>query len=192
MGKGESPTRHELQFIYELFDKGYSDAEVLREYGRLGAADKLGVLPYRNDIRFIRQRRREFEAAQGILEAKFKAKSIPTWVRQHWDDLDKVAAELDDMWIQHLESGRGIEDGDYIVDVDSAWFESFCLRHGYQMGQLLSHLKAEFQKEFEGIDSWRDLLKEPLPKECLHTIMLVSKRRTFEGTTCEICEGWQK
>lgn len=95
------------------------------------------------------------------------------------------------MWIQHLESGRGIEDGDYIVDVDSAWFESFILRHGYQMGQLLSHLKAEFPKEFEGIDSRRDLLKEPLPEGCLRRIMLVSKRRTFEGT-CEICQGWEK
>ena len=100
-----------------------------------------------------------------------------------------MAKKLNDIWIQHLESGRIIEG--YIVDVDSAWFESFTLRYGYQAAQLLSHLKAEFPKEFEGIDGWRDLLKEPLPEGCLRRIMLVSKRRTFEGT-CEICQGWQK
>lgn len=190
MGKGESPTRAELDFVYELFAKGCSDAEVLRQYGRLGTADKPSVLPYRQDIRFIRQRRKEFEAAQGILEAKFKAKSVPTWVHKHWDDLAEMANQLDGMWIQHLESGRGIEDGDYIVNVDSAWFESFNLRYGYQASQLLSHLKAEFPKEFEETDRWSDLLKSPLPKGCLRRIMLVSNRRTLEGT-CEICQGWQ-
>jgi len=191
MGKGKSPTKDELKFVYELFAKGCHDTDVLKEYERLNKHGKLGFMPYRQDIRFVRLRRREFEAAQGILEAKFKTKSIPTWVQKHWEDLAQVAAELDDMWIQHLESGRGIEDGDYIVDVDSAWFESFILRHGYQMGQLLSHLKAEFPEEFEGIDGWRDLLKEPLPGGCLRRITLVSKRRTFEGT-CEICQGWEK
>jgi hypothetical protein len=189
MGKGKNPTIDELRFIYGLLAQGFSDQDVLDKYGELSNRDKLGVLPYRQDIRFVRQRRKEFEGAQGILEAKFKAKSIPSWVQKHWDDLGKTACQLDDMWTKHLESGRIIED--YIVDTESDWFESFNLRYGYQMAQLLSHLKAEFPREFEGIDSWWYLVRSPLPKGCLRMIMLVSKRKTFEGT-CEICQGWQK
>jgi hypothetical protein len=98
---------------------------------------------------------------------------------------------LDDMWGEHYDSGRVIKD-DYIVeDVYSFLLDSSSVRFVYEVEQLLSHLKAEFPKEFEGIDSWSDLLKSPLPKGCLHKIVLVSKRRTFEGT-CDICQGWQK
>ena len=189
MGKGKNPTIDELQFVYGLLAQGFSDQDVLDKYGELSIHSKLGVLPYREDVRFVRQRRKEFEAAQGILEAKFKAKSVPTWVHKHWDDLAQIASKLDARWGEHLDSGRVVEDHDYIADVDLAWVESSSTRFAYEVTQLLSHLKAEFPKEFEGIDSWRDLLKSPLPKGCLHSIMLVSNRRTFKGT-CEICRGW--
>lgn len=187
MGKGASPTRHELEFVYGLLARGCHDTDVLREYDRLNRHGQLGDLPYRCDVRFVRQRRKEFEAAQASLEAKFKTQSVPAWIQRHWDDLAKTAKELDDMWKEHSASGRVVRG--YIVDVESAWFEGFEMAYGYQVSQLLAHLKAEFPDDFEEIKSWSDLLRSPLPKGCLHKIVLVSDRRTFEGR-CEVCQGW--
>ena len=126
--------------------------------------------------------------AEKILETKFKRISVPSWVEKHWDDLSVMAKQFDDMWISHLESGTVIKKG-YIVDADASWFESFALRNNYLAKLLLTHLKAEFPAEFKYIDGWRDLLKEPLPKGCLEKLMVVVRRRTFNGT-CDICQGW--
>lgn len=151
---------------------------------------------YGRDTRTIERYISDAREAQEIerrkaMQALHHKEAATLALAKHWDDLAQLAAKLDTMWGEHLDSGRVVEDHDYIADVDLAWAESSSARFAYEVRQLLSHLKAEFPKEFEGVVSWSDLLKSPLPKGCLHKLVLVSKRRTFEGT-CEICEGWQK
>ncbi len=177
---------------------------ILREYDELMAVgeksrddilDNLAT-KYGKDSRTIERYIHEAREAQKIersktMQVSHHKEAATLALAKHWDDLAQLAAKLDTMWGEHLDSGRVIEDYDYIADVDLAWVESSSARFAYEVTQLLAHLKAEFPEEFEAIDSWSDLLKEPLPEGCLRRIMLVSKRRTFEGT-CEICEGWQK
>jgi len=67
MGQGQSPTREELEFVYGMFALGASDTEVLKEYEEREKKGKL-VLPLRQDIRFVRQRRKEFEALKAVMK----------------------------------------------------------------------------------------------------------------------------
>ena len=57
----------------------------MAKYQELKRHGKLGSLPYRQDVRFVRQRRKEYETDQKILEGKFKTKSVPDFVLRHWD-----------------------------------------------------------------------------------------------------------
>ena len=65
MGKGQQPTPNELKFIYEMISEGYSDTDILSKYDELKKHGKLVSLPYREDIRFIRQRRKEYDTRSG-------------------------------------------------------------------------------------------------------------------------------
>lgn len=78
MGKGQSPTQNELKFIHELLAKGYSDTDILAKYEELKKHGKLGSLPYRQDVRFVRQRRKEFESSRTILEDTIKRLEDPS------------------------------------------------------------------------------------------------------------------
>ncbi len=165
---------------------------ILREY-----EERMALGENREDIlenfgeRYDRQPRqieRYIERARKCRDEKRQAELESQSARaKHWDDLAAMAKQFDDMWIKHLESGLIITG--YIVDVDTAWHEGFTLRCDYRAKQLLTHLKAEFSTEFERIESWRDLLKSPLPTGCLMKLTLVVNRRTFKGT-CEICQDW--
>jgi len=97
MGKGLSPTREELEFIYNLFLQGCRDPEVLKEYEELRKHGKLGALPYRQDIRFVRQRRKEFEVLRALLELRVKQQLDPALAqrrKEHWDELATLSKKL--------------------------------------------------------------------------------------------------
>lgn len=187
MGKGKSPTPNELKFIYEMIAEGSYDTDILAKYDEMKKHGRLGSLPYRTDIRFVRQRRKEYETAQKVLEGRLKAKSVPDLVLKHWEDLAQLANQFSNMWTRFLASGS-VRQG-YIVDVDSAAFEVLQLETYGLAQSLLTHLKAEFPEEFKSIDDWRKLLITPLPSGCFQKLGLVANRRTFEGT-CDICDGW--
>ena len=96
MGKGQSPTQDELKFIYGLLNSGFSDIDILARYEELKHHDKLGSLPYRQDVRFIRQRRKEFEAARVIVEAGIMRATDPTPLKtqsEHQDDIRNIIIE---------------------------------------------------------------------------------------------------
>jgi long-chain acyl-CoA synthetase len=67
---GQSATPEELQFIYKSLDEGYSDTDILKKYDDLRIHGKLGSLPYRQDVRFIRQKRRESFLTKRIIILK--------------------------------------------------------------------------------------------------------------------------
>jgi hypothetical protein len=97
MGKGQAPTPDELKFIYSLFSEGYSNADILKRYEELERHSKLGSLPFRYDIRFIRQRRKEYEAAREILKSRIEQQLDPTLAKarkDHIDEIRKVLCEL--------------------------------------------------------------------------------------------------
>lgn len=100
MGKGQSPTPNELKFIYEMLAAGYSDTDILANYDELKKHGKLGGLPCREDVRFIRQRRKEFEAARSILEDTIKQQADPALAKardEHFAEIRHLIASLLDI-----------------------------------------------------------------------------------------------
>ena len=97
MGKGQSPTPSELKFIYTLLAEGYSDADILAKYQELEKHSKLGSLPYREDIRFIRQRRKEFETARGIFEETLKQVADPILTKAREEHYTKIHSIIENI-----------------------------------------------------------------------------------------------
>jgi hypothetical protein len=102
MGRGQSPSADELKLIYGLLDEGYSDTDILAKYDDLNKHGKLGSLPYRTDKRFIRQRRKEFEAARAILESSIKMHTDPLVVKAREAHLSEIRDVMQE-WFNALD-----------------------------------------------------------------------------------------
>jgi hypothetical protein len=99
MGKGNNPTPDELKFAYDLMSRGYTDTDIQAEYKNLKNHGKLGTLPYREDIRFIRQRRKEYEAAKTVLKASLEQQADPQITKareQHHAEMRELIEKLCD------------------------------------------------------------------------------------------------
>jgi hypothetical protein len=73
MGKLSKPDPEELKFVYSLMANGYSDRNILEEYCRLYEKELL-KFPFREDERFVKDRRKEFEAAKEVLTTQIEEK----------------------------------------------------------------------------------------------------------------------
>ena len=187
MGKGKSPAREELEFIYGLIVGGASDREVLDKYEELGHKGQLGYFPKRNDVRFIRQRRKEFEAARSILEERFTSTADPILAKirlEHWSDLSNLAARFESFWkaSEDLPSGGYYGMGWIVEEPQLEQIDA------HLAAALLCHLKAEFPA-LEGIMDWRDLLQMGVGRDAIDALVQVARRRTFTGT-CMFCKSW--
>ena len=89
MGKKPGPSPEELEFIFECFTRGLSDSEVLDEMQDT-------ELPVRNP-RFIRDRRREFNAARKVLEDTLKQQQSPIITKVKEEHLADIRAFLQEL-----------------------------------------------------------------------------------------------
>lgn len=162
--------------IRRLIKQGKLDAIRIQEKGKwLVKKDQQVEI-----VRRIHKRKAE------IVQREVSATELS--IAKHWDELARTAEKFVTIWTQYLDTGTLIHG--YIIDIDSHAFERFALENGYMAQRLLNHLKAEFPGEFEKITHWKDLLRDPLPEGCLSKLLLVAKRKTFEHTTCDLCQGW--
>jgi hypothetical protein len=86
MGKNARPEREEQEFLFGLFLRGYSDADVLAKYLELEDERKLNF-PVRTDRRTIRQMRGEFEAARAVLEPYLRQQLDPAFEKAREEHL---------------------------------------------------------------------------------------------------------
>lgn len=89
MGQNPTPSPEELEFIFSRFADGMTDSSVLDDMGDEG-------FPRRNP-RFLRDRRREFDAAKKVLEINIKAEIDPIIVKAkkaHFAKLTDIATTL--------------------------------------------------------------------------------------------------
>jgi len=105
---------------------------------------------------------------------------------RHRRDLAKAASEICGMWRKYVEAGAGIERGLIVSDAAS---ESFALKHGHVVVELLTHLKTESPTEFENFAEWRDLISEPYLEDWFRCVKRVARGVKFNGT-CETCRDW--
>jgi len=105
-------------------------------------------------------------------------------IRDHENQLAKVARQIEQHWYQLYTFGGGTTtDGYIITDQDMSEIDSILASN------LLTHLKHEFPEEFKDIGDWTELLRDPINEKCIHVLKVVQHRKTFIST-CEICASW--
>jgi len=151
MGHGQSPTPEELKFIYNLFLEGYSDAEVLKKYEEPRKEGKLGALPYRQDIRFVRQRRKEFEVLRALLELRIKQQLDPALEKAREDHLNNIRAQIES-WKGYIcvRDIAAIDPGEY-SSIPLSWQD---LDNKPLFNVLKQHLP--FDELWNNWDTWKE------------------------------------
>ncbi|MFC1963409.1 hypothetical protein ACFLVL_02170 [Chloroflexota bacterium] len=89
MGRNPAASPEELEFIFELFRRGLSDQEVQDEIANTEYSDR--------EIRFIRERRRGFNAARKTVEDDVRTRADPITIEQtkkHYKTLADMAQSL--------------------------------------------------------------------------------------------------
>jgi len=152
MGKGQSPTAEELQFIYDLLHQGYSDADILREYDRLERDGRLGSLPFRYDPRFIRQRRKEYEAARATLGKSESQQTNPLIAKMQEDHYSELRAVVQE-WKDNIYTSQ--IDEIELDEIDDKLIMPFS-KHDYQFDPLFDCLREHlpFQTLWENQHLW--------------------------------------
>jgi hypothetical protein len=125
MGQGQSPTSEELGFIYGLLCDGWSDADVIRHYEELRRKGQLGSLPFRSDVRFIRQRRKEYEASRAVLETTLKREADPSLAKAREEHLAEVRGLIEE-WREKLNLAPTVEEVMYCAAEERyRWIELY-------------------------------------------------------------------
>ena len=207
MGKGQSPTTDELKFIYDLLAQGYSDADIIKEYEELRRQGKLGALQFRQDIRFIRQRRIEFETARIVLEGDIKKivdPVVPKRREEHYEQLSEIASVLLSNGLDTLtkndssvsafpytlwsgESGTGILQellSTYLLqNIEQLNLDS----SDFDLRNFICHLEAEYP-EIRSKGFFNVVINNPY--EIIEALRILSQKRLFKGI-CPVCKDWQ-
>jgi hypothetical protein len=93
VGKETRPKREELEFLFNLFLKGYQDTDILAKYLELEEDGKL-TFPLRTDRRMVSKIRDEFEAARAVLEPHLRLRIDPAVQKAQDEHLQKIQLEI--------------------------------------------------------------------------------------------------
>jgi len=96
MNKKEKIESEELRFIYKLILEGYSDSDILNEYIHLNDIGELNF-PLRNNVNFIKDKRKEMEIASEVLKDRTIEILKPFMLKQreeHFTQLAEISATL--------------------------------------------------------------------------------------------------
>jgi len=171
MGKEKGASIEELEFIFNGFIKGLSDREILDSIQGT-------ELPVRN-LRFIRDRRRHFDAAKTVLRVQLEKELDPIIIecrKEHFSRLAEVASfliqGLEDTSLSKEQLSQGLKDNILYIQVED-------YNPNYRF--FLKHLKIKtdsFEKQAEAN-----------PAKLIQTLEVLSLRKTFKGK-CDICKDW--
>jgi len=124
---------------------------------------------------------------------------------KHWEELSESAGALGHNLRIVMKAGGVSSDEDIMTGSPeltcTAWLEYFLIDFGLSEKDghdlkpvnrgdyLLDHLRAEFPQS--GLPSDWDFLQIQEIKEILGLLSLVEARRTFENSSCRVCEKWE-
>jgi hypothetical protein len=143
LGKGPRPQIEELEFIFELFLKGYSDPDVLARYTKLEEEGQLRF-PYRTDYRLIKHLREEFTAARSVLEPYLRQQIDPIMAKAREEHLGEVAQLLRN-WRDEIKSYQSL--GSYALVYNAEEEPLF--------GNVLAHCPS-VKVEYEAFSAQRE------------------------------------
>ncbi len=205
MSKNPKPTTEELRFVYDLILRGYEDTDILAEYANLYDKGTL-MFPCRTDKRFVRERRKELDAAKEVLQGQLKAVD-PINVKkreEHFDHLSEIAQYLLTGNLERIlpdYPGTEVFSETYTICVDEEEeeisrkelssrldgnIENAINHYGPPdfLDSFVPHLRAECP---EIQTSTLDEVVRSNPYILVDTIRILSQRKTFKGT-CPICK----
>ena len=211
MSRNPKPTTEELKFIYQMILNADDDSDILAEYARLYDAGQL-MFPYRVDKRFIRERRRELQAASEILQEYVKKKVDPVITKRmddHFSDLASIAKALlmnglDSVSSPGWTTNRSQQVKYVIPNANAASQYDELTKE--QLTSLLNnniaaitkdkdwlfrhcfipHLKSELPGELR-TKLFFEIIEEQ-PYKLIETLRVLAAKKTFKGT-CPACPG---
>lgn len=127
MGREPRPRMEELEFIFELFLKGYNDGDVLDHYTNLEEKGQL-KFRYRTDYRLIKQLREEFMAARSVLEPYLRQQIDPIVAKAREDHLSNIAQLLRN-WRDQIKSAQLLDAHATIYNVEEEPLFEYILHH---------------------------------------------------------------
>jgi len=193
MGKNPGASEEELEFIFKCLADNLPDRTVLEEL-------ESESFPKRG-IRFIADRRREFNAAKRVLRAKLEKEIDPIVVQskqKHYEELTELAHALLEDGLDNMEQDRDkltlIEDHGQREITESELNAILIANKDIairkyttnRMENLVTHLVAE--NEEMGIRGFDNYLAEN-PIDLIELLSLLCQKRTFKGK-CRVCDEW--
>lgn len=186
--RGKSPSQEELEFIYRLIADGASDPEVLAKYAELQEQGKLGYMPARGLVRFVRQRRKELDAAKKVLaDIGYMGDPILDDRRnEHFKEMAELAGDFASAWDIYQYSDPRVEYYGLIMKAEDIEGIDERLANG-----LVDHLKEQYKEEFKNVrkKEWTDLIGLKMNTKALNILYELEKVKFFEGR-CDICRPW--
>ena len=172
MGKGQSSTPNELKFIYEMLAEGYSDTDILAKYEDLEKHGKLGSLPSRQDVRFIRQKRKEYEAAEKVLQGKLKLYTDPS-IAQARDEHNTEIRALIEQWKLEMKTPRIDE---MFLNIEGEVQLNYST-HDYQFNPLFECIKEHLPVDelWRNYAQWKDKFMKYF-QTCTKLIKIIEHR----------------
>ena len=201
MGKQAGASAEELEFIFEAILRGLSDKEILYEMEET-------VFPKRNP-RFIRDRRKHFDASKKVLQIQLEKEIDPVVVKSRMEHRDKLVAVVSGLIMNNLDTvfptGKGSTfESEYLIKnggVDSPEYsitkeqlsntltrniEIICDLQGDWLFHecFLAHLGAEITDvQTKGICK----VVEEQPYELIRILRILAESKNFKGT-CPTCK----
>jgi len=196
VGKQPAPSPEELEFIFGCFLRGLSDREVL---------DEMQDTEYpRRNPRFIRERRRHFDAAKKVFHAQpeiqadsnisrrkeehfqYLAKMVEALLSDDLDTVERIQSQGNYAQFQYSLGGMGITHeqlGSRVGDKIQTLWEHY---PAFDVACLVDHLRAEYQDiDAKGLSA----VVRDNPYEFIETLRVLARRQTFKGT-CPVCKDW--
>jgi hypothetical protein len=199
MGKGQSPTADELNFVHGLIEEGYSDTDIIKKYEDLQRHGNLGSLPFRQDVRFVRQRRKELEATKAVLGGHLKAVD-PLIVKRKEEHFNHMAQILESIIPEKTTTIEAVGSG-FVMTWDNgkqtkitkeqlahsakAFLKDATKQFGHT--DVYEYLVPHLQAEIEGKELNTFINENPL--KFYKTLRLLADKRIFKGK-CQMCSDW--
>jgi hypothetical protein len=189
MGKGQSPSPEELIFIFKQFQQGAYDSDVLHEYKELDAHGKLGHIPFRTDIRFIRQQRKAYDAVLKIQPEQQHKQLDPRFIA-HCEQLACSAEDIASIVGRLIRQKKE----QCPISINDTQLYSVGNTVKAKIPQITSmrlfeiHLQHDKQHPLEGINSFAELSDKNVTPELFDRLNTLVRSKAFEPVSyCPIC-----
>jgi hypothetical protein len=186
MSTNPGPAFEELLFIYDLISKGADDSLILAEYNRLKDENEL-KFPLRTEIDFIKDRRKEFSAAESVIKGNFYTQPAPVSDNNksgHFEHLMEIISVLLEDIPLEADPDKARDSNLLTNELEENLFNAGVIYGEWEVNyDLIDHLQTE-NPDFQNIKSFIN----KNPSEYIRSLRTIARRGTFMGS-CRGCNS---